>query len=1110
MEIKFTNHFFFCKKKLLQSIMRIFLLLFCTTVFSFSSSDIFSQNTKVLIDEDKVVSIDEIFDLLREQTQYTFIYQEDLFKDFSKVSLKKGTILINDLLRESFLTGNYNFEFTESNKIIVSKIKLVKKDEIQFQITGTVSDSNGVPLPGASVLEKGTTTGAQADFDGNFTLSISSGNAVLVVSYIGYATKEVTVNNQSNIKVALVETASALDEVVVVGYGTQKKVNLTGSISTVKASQIENRPITSATQLLSGLASGVSVSQTSGRPGGDDATIRIRGIGTLGNNNPLVLVDGIPGRLSRVNPADVETVTVLKDAASTSIYGSRAANGVILVTTKKGKVGKMTVDYDFYTGVQEATKLTDFVTNSAEFMELYNLALFNADPTSTPRYSQTTINEFRNGTDPYIHPNTDWNALLYRTANISSHNVRISGGNDINRYSFSLGYIDQDGILLSTNTKKYNFNFNLNSKVSEKFNYSLIVSGRGEDVAESAPGSGTLSGWVNRALPYYTPYLEDGRYGNTWDGNASQNSLAGALEGGRNTGLENYALNVSAEYEFIEGLKYKGIIGIRRSNSLQKRFIAEVFTYNPKTFAATAQSNGGTGLSAHNNANKSTDLTFISTLTYDKTIAENHNISALAGFQQETSRFDYLGASINGLPSNALQEIDAGSLDPTASGGRVDFGLQSFFGRVNYNYMEKYLFEANVRYDGSSNFGAGNKWGVFPSVSAGWRISKEDFLADSDLIDNMKLRVSWGKLGNQAISANQYSAIYSLGQNYSFGGSLAGGAAQNNLPNPDVTWETSTQTDVGLDVEMLNGKWGFVIDYFNKLTDDILRPVNISSVIGGLSAPTVNLASVRNKGFEFALTHKNNIGELTYGLGLNFTTIDNEVTKIPAPSIGGFTRTAVGSPINEFYTLKMIGIFQDPAQVAASAQPTAKPGDVMYDDFDNNGVIDGDDRQSVGSSIPKLTYGLNLDLGYKDFDFSVLFQGVEDILALTEFEQQPFFNGAGIPKFWVNNAWTPENPNNKYPRITESSTYNTNAWQNSSFLLEDASFLRIKNLQLGYTLPDSVLSKFKITKLRVYLNAQNPVTFTKYRGLDPEKNVFAGRGSYSNVSIYSFGINLSL
>lgn len=979
-------------------------------------------------------------------------------------------------------------------------------------VSGKVlSSGDGMPLPGVNVIVKDSQNGTITDFDGNFTLTNVSPNGVLTFSYMGFKTLEVNVNSKKIFTISMEEDASQLDEVVVVAYGTQKKVNLTGAIATVKVDDIKNRPITNATQMLSGMVSGVSVLQQSGQPGGDGATIRIRGVGTLGNSNPLVIVDGIIGTLGNVNPSDIESMTVLKDAASASIYGSRAANGVLLITTKKGKIGKIVINYDFYSGIQEASKLTEYISISAEFMELKNLARFNEDPTSSPIYSLDDINEYKTGTDPYKYPNTNWQDVMYRKANIQSHNLRVSGGNEATKYSFSMGYLNQQGVLLGTSAEQYNVRLNLSSKVSDKFNYTVSVSGRHDDVHNPVVGAGTLIGWVDRALPMNGTRLEDGRYSDSWLGNASQNALAAAFEGNNDTGKDEYILNVSGEYEFIEGLKLAGNVAVRKNHNLTKLFRPELFVYNPKTFESKSQASGGTALSAANYFQDRSRITLNARLNYNKTFADKHNTSILIGINQDTDKYNYLNASKAGIPSNALHEISAGSVDPTAEGGHVDFAMQSVFGRATYNYDEKYLFEANFRYDGSSNFAEGNKWGFFPSVSAGWNMSEEDFLVDSDIIDHLKVRASWGQLGNQDISPNQYSATYSLGQNYSYGGSLVGGAAQNKLPNPDITWETSTQTDIGVDLTAWDGRLGMVVDYFHKLTEDILRSTSVSGVIGGLAPPLVNLAAVKNTGWEFALTHKNNINNFKYGVGVNFTTIKNEVTKIAAPSIGGWTRIAEGSPINEFYVIKMIGIFQNEAEVLAhGAQPNAQPGDVKFEDLDNNGVIDGDDRQTAGSSIPTYSYGMNLNAEYKGFDFLMLFQGFGGINAITEEEQKPFFNGAGIPKFWAENAWTAESPNNSYPRLTRSSNYINNAWRKSSFLIEDSSFLRVKNIQLGYNLSETILNKLKISKLRVYLNAQNPFTFTNYRGLDPERNVFLGRGSYSNVKIYSFGINLSI
>lgn len=975
-----------------------------------------------------------------------------------------------------------------------------------------IASAGGLPLPGVNVIVKGTNNGTTTDIDGSFVLKNVSPKSVLVFSFLGYKTQEISVNNQKNLVIRLTEDSAKLEEVVVRAFGSQKKANLTGSISTVKLDDAVNRPITNATQALAGKASGVVVTQNTGQPGADQATIRIRGTGTLGNSNPLVIVDGLTGSLSDVNAADIESITILKDAASAAIYGSRAANGVVLVTTKAGKQGEFKVNYDGYSGIQVATRKKDYVTNSAQFMELYNLALFNESPTSAPAYSAADINKFRNGTDPYLYPNTDWQDVLYRQAQISSHNLSVRGGGDKTTYSFSVGHIDQKGVLLGTDTKNYSARLNLDTKISDKFSYSLKLSGRHDVTNSPITGSGTVIGWADRALPMQSPRLADGRYTYPWIGfQSATQPLAGALEGDNRTEYEKLTANLSGEYEFIKGLKLKGTFGMDNYNNLNDVFRPQIDLIKPTDLSVYNLSVGGNPLSAGRSYSTRRDITFLTTLNYKKTFAEHHSFDVLGGFSQESRKYKDLSGYKEGLPSNALQEISAGSLNPQAYGSSTDFGLQSFFGRVNYDFDGRYLFEANLRYDGSSNFGKGNKWGTFPSVSAGWNISKEAFMKNVGFIDNLKLRASWGELGNQAIDPGQYSSIYNLGQQYSYGGVLAGGAAQTNLSNPNITWETSAQTDFGLDMAIFKGKLEVVADYYKKETTGILRPTTISSVVGGLAPPLVNLASVENKGFEFLINHKNNFGDFKYNVSFNFTTNDNQVTKIEAPQIGTYSRLAEGSSINEFYMIKMAGIFQNAAEVTAhGAQPTAKPGDVKFEDFNKDGRIDDSDKQAVGQSLPKYTYGFDLSASYKGFDFSMLWVGVEGESAITEEEQKPFFNNAGISKFWVENSWTPENPNNKYPRLVRSSNYLNNAWRTSSFILQDASFLRMKNIQLGYSLPDAFLKKTHIKKFRVYLNATNPITITKYRGLDPEKDAFGGRGAYSNVQVYSLGLNLSL
>ena len=898
---------------------------------------------------------------------------------------------VKDILKDLFSGTNIEFLIQDRQIVLTSQNNNSLSGQ-QKNVSGNVSDSSGQPLPGVSIVIKGTTTGTISDFDGNFQLENVQDDATLIFSFVGMRSQEIQVAGQSIFNITMEEDAIGIEEVVAVGYGVQKKENLTGSISTMKLVDAQNRPIANSSQALAGIAAGVRVTQTSGQPGADRASIRIRGVGTLGNNDPLVLVDGIRESLSNVNIADIETITVLKDAASSAIYGSRAANGVILVTTKTAKEGsQFKVSYNGYAGFQKPTRLTDYVTNSVEFMEAVNTAIYNEDPTATPAFSQELIGNYRSGNNPYLYPNTDWQDLMYKDAMITSHNINVRGSEKKTSYSFSLGYTDQEGIVPGTSTNQYTARLNLDTKVSDKFKYSLKVSARHDDVDQPVQGSGTVIGWIERALPIQAPYTEDGKYSYTslYFVN-STHPIAGSEEGKNRTAWDNLLANLSGEYEIIDDLKLKGTVGVRSYHSLQKIFRPLVKLHNQTDVNTTiTQSVGGNPLSAWNRYDTQREITFVSQLDYTKTIAENHNFGALVGFNQETSKFNRLQASKDGLPSNALQEIDAGSVDPTANGYTVDFGLQSFFGRFTYNFASKYLFEANMRYDGSSNFDEGKKWGFFPSFSAGWNISEENFLENASFIDNLKLRASWGRLGNQRINPNQYSAFFNLGQSYSFGGNLVGGAAQTNLPNPDVTWETSTQTDIGIDLTMWRGKLEIVTDYYIKQTDDILRRINISSTVGALTPPDVNLASVENKGWEFMVTHRNNIRDLSYTASFNFTTNKNKVIDLPSPVIGGWSWIEEGRPIDEFYAIKMLGIFQNEAEVAAhGAQPNAKPGDVKFEDLNKDGKIDGDDRQPYGNSIPSIIYGFNASAEYKGFNFSMVWQGVEDVYARTEEEQK--------------------------------------------------------------------------------------------------------------------------
>ena len=1118
MEIKITNCFFFHKKRPLQLIMRTFLLLFCTSVFSFSSGDIFSQNTKIVIDQDKEVTIDEIFDLLREQTDFTFIYQEDLFKDLPKVHLKKGAVRANKLLKESLSGGNFNFSITENNKIIVEEVKIKKAQ--QFKISGSVSDANGQPLPGANILEKGTTNGTQSDFDGNFSLEVASGNATLVVSYIGFKTQEILVNQQTNITVALQEDAAGLDEVVVVGYGTQKKINLTGAVANIDDEELTKRPINNIANMLQGKLTGVLINQGSGQPGKESTYIRIRGTGTFSGagSNPLVIIDGIAGSLDNIDPENVESISVLKDAASASIYGARAANGVIVVTTKTGSTKGIDIDYHGSVSYHSATILPDFVNNSVEYMEMWNTAHQRQGIPNL--FSQSQIDSYRNAppNDP-MHPNFNWLDYCIRTVPVYRHNLSVSGGNEKTHFYANLGYFDQEGIVIGHNYKKYTGQLNLDTKVTDKLTFGANISMAVGDRKEPWLTDSDFLLIVYGAQPMYSPYLADGsgRYShNAWpEFWVNRNPEFVANEGGNFYDSKNIRVNAFLKYDFLPELTWEIKGSIDYSDSFNKFVNYPIEAYS---FATGEYYSDGwpvfNGVS--NRFEKSQLPTFYTTLNYAKEFSGGHNVSALVGYNEEEFHWRYLEGSRRAYNFPQLTEIDAGSSEGQGLGGTAsEWAIQSYFGRLTYNYKERYLFEANARYDGTSRIVDKNRWGFFPSVSAGWRVSNETFMQDVDWVDNLKLRASWGELGNQNIGNYPYQDVLSI-SNYPLSGGLDQGVIQTRLTDKNLKWEKTTSTDIGVDLSFGGGLFSMVFDWYKKDTEGILSETEIPWSVG-LTPPIINFASMENKGIEILLGHKNKIGELSYSVDFNFSKNKNEVTKVKAPSYGR-NSTVEGHTIGEYYMVEWDGIFQSQAEIdAAPTHPgNPKPGDLRFKDANGDGVINSDDRVFVDGVQPDFTYGGNISLQWKNWDMSVFFQGVEgQKYYLTWWGFWPFTQGTAPTKDW-RNAWTPENPSQTMPALWTFSTYGYTPMSGTenTYNLKDASYMRIKNLQIGYNLPKEVCEKIRLKSARLYFSADNLFTFTKMKYVDPERlgtEWWSTRGSvYPQTKILSFGVKLKL
>jgi TonB-dependent starch-binding outer membrane protein SusC len=989
-------------------------------------------------------------------------------------------------------------------------------------ITGLVTDERGEALLGATVVIKGTTIGTVTDQSGRFTIEAPATADTLIISYIGMTSQELRIGDQRDFSIILATETLGLDELVVIGYGTQRKATLTGAVSTISAESIENRPLTNASQALQG-SLGLYVNQSGGaHPGGDSATIRIRGIGTLGDNSPLVLVDGVPFDMRDVNPNDIESISVLKDAASASIYGNRAANGVILITTKKGTRGeRMSLELHSYYGWQAPTYLPDMVTNSVDYMTARNQAAVNEGQPLV--YNPAIIEEFRTGTDPDLYPNTDWWNIMFSTTPITEHNLRLSGGSEATSYSFSVGYLDQEGILMGTDAQRYSLNSNIIYTHSDRLELGALISGTywkrrvGDSPQELMTGMG-------RALPIHPSILSDGRYGDTYlvtpGHNLFRNPIARAREGFNREETKRAKINLSAQYIFPLDIKYRLNFAIDDYNRYNHIFVPEIFIYNPKQpnvprRLATSPANRSVERGNNNNYN----TLFLQTLDWERDIFSRHNLNLLLGFSMESFYNSGFNAYIEGFLGNELTEIDAGSSNPDVGGSSSESKLMSYFGRARYNFAERYLLELSVRFDGSSRFAEGNRWGFFPSVSGAWNIHREAFMENVQGINNLKLRASWGQLGNQNIPLYSYASNLNLNQFVVRNGVVQSGSAINRLADPNISWELTTMTNIGLDLGFLQNRLIFEFDAFDKRTTDILAQVSIPAQVGNLDGPVTNLYSMKNRGVEINSSFRGVLGNFTYRLGGNIGFVENEVdflagdVQYSTNRFGNISVIQEGAPVNSWYLYTAEGIFQTQEEIENHAfqHPATSPGDIKYRDLNNDGVIDIEDMSIQGRTVPKATYGFNLDFAYSNFSLNAFFQGVYGVNTYPWHNVAfPLYNGAGILKDHFENSWTPENPDAKYPRLflpTRGSGINA---LNSTFWLQDVSYLRLKNLRLSYNIPTTLLNRVNISNLMVYINGQNLLTFSPYKIADPEQDVLMQRaGNYPSARIITLGTNIN-
>lgn len=971
-------------------------------------------------------------------------------------------------------------------------------------VSGTVTDTTGQPLVGVTVSEKGTQAGTTTDARGNYRIPVADpANGVLIFSYVGFNPLTVRVANQSHLNATLHSNAKGLNEVVVVGYGEQKKVNLTGSVATMDQEKLSGRPITSISAAMEGGMPGVTVIQQSGQPGRDNAIVRIRGIGTMNNADPMVVIDGMVSTMDamdNLNPYDIASISVLKDAAASAIYGSRAANGVVLITTKTGKKGAPKVSYNGYVGWQKPTELPDYL-DAYHYGLLLNEGLKNEGKPA--RYTDDELEKFKTGSDPYNYPNTDWADLLFQGSGFQqSHNVSLSAGNDISTYFLSLGYLQQDGTVKRTNSDRYNLHFNIDTKLSDHVSVGLTSSLSSQDIAQptgAAPDRTDLSQIFRQALDRIPPTALNKNEDGTWARYIDGNPIYWVEEGGLLEDQVSRAMgNAYLEVSLLNDLKLRGSAGIDYKYLDRSTHIKE-FDYGDGT------SQGPNSIAKMNERTMRNLLQLL--LTYHHTF-QQHDLQLLAGISREGTQFTHNEASRLNLPNNELTDINAGSSSGMANAGySYQERLGSFFGRVNYDYQQKYLLEMDLRYDGSSKFAAEKRWGIFPSASAGWRISQENFMKGLDFVNNLKLRASYGSVGNNATGDYQYLPKIALGMDYPFGGTISSGAAQTTSSNAVLQWEKSTTFDVGLDMMLFN-KLSFTADYYNRYTDNILTAVPVSSIYG-LPAPTINAGAMRNTGVELQIGYQDQKGGLHYNINFNVGFNHNNVVKYATPSKTSRIQ-AEGYPWNAFYGYENIGKYQTDDQVKNAPKVPGAPvkkGDLMFKDQNGDGIIDGNDRVLLGSDIPGVTFGLNLNLAYRQFDLAVFAQGATDVDQVLNNEVfWPLVNGANAQKMALD-RWTPETPNGRFPLTHVDESYNYDVL--SSFQVNNSSYIRIKNLQLGYTLPAAVGKLLKTEKIRIYFSAQNLFTFTKLvSGVDPESQVDS-QYRYPNVKTYTFGLNVN-
>lgn len=1110
---------------------RILSLLICIMALSINSYAQISISIKGEMFKDAITKVEKCLGV-------SFFYSNSLPALSSIVNLECKDSSLEQVLNELTSDLSIEWSFAGEGQIILREKKFQESPaKEKHKVRGRVVDGNGAPVIGAGIMIS-EENGAISDMDGYFTLELDNAYAQLKVVSLGFETTLIKLNGRSNLEIVLKEDTQVLEESVVVGYGTQKKVNLTGSVSMIGAEEMTSRPISNIASGIQGLLPGVSVISPSGQPGNSRATIRVRGIGTIGNADPLILIDGVEGDISTLNPDDVESMSVLKDAASSSIYGARAANGVILVTTKKlstnNKQVEPSITFSSYSGIQTPTRLPE-MCNAEEFMLLDNEARANV---GTPAaWSDQDFEKVKNGSSPNYYADTDWlGAVLKKAAPQQNYSIGINGNVGNAGYMMSYRYLNQHGLTVGNTTgeKRHNFRIKLNTRLLSRINLSTNIGYMNSNVLSPVNSLSNGDGAIYNAMriaPNAPIYYTDG----TWAyGGGNTNPVAVLCDGGSiNTESEQVSIHNVVKFDLLKGWDATATYNITSNNAFRNTLKKTITFVNPDDKSTFNYSSPNT---LKNRDIRGIQQTLIFQTNFDFNF-NNHSISGVAGFSQEWSESEWFEAGRNKLITEKDPTLNLG--DPSTmsnDSGARSWAIRSGFGRVAYNYEGRYLAEVNLRYDLSSRFHKSNRGGVFPSFSTGWRVSEESFMRPTrNFLDNLKIRVSWGMLGNQYVSSSDYPYLSVL-REYTSGISLIGTNAttayvQSSLANPKLSWEKIKMFDVGLDISLFKNRLNLTFDWYDKNTEGILLRLNYPAQIGALPSEQ-NAGKVNNRGWEFDLGWKDQLGDIFYSLSFNLSDVKNKIVDLAGnyPDLSGYQIRAVGHPIDAFYGYIAEGLMTaDDFKVSDKVNhiynlpkiPVVlgnayQPGDIKYRDIDGpEGTPDGRitpeyDKTVIGSNIPRYTYCGRMDLGWRGIDFSLVLQGVGKCDGyLTGTARHALQDMAAYPqKVHLNrfNVSINPNPNASYPRLTYNTGYNQNTF--STFWLEDASYLRVKNMQLGYSFAGEWMSKARMRKCRIYFSAENLLTLSKFfYAYDPETPVSTG-GYYPQVKTFVLGLDI--